>query len=373
MRSMKTSSGRWRRRSHASASLRNRARSSRNSCWGRGWLCWVAVAGNPTGRRRPTPSPSGNQLSALRSRAEPAAKSTGWHSASIGHGTASTTASRSSSGSPNPEPGPRDASFAGPRRWSSRMRARSLRRSVLNSVRGHAAGMRWMPSSTTGVLRRPSTTSRPIRTRRSNAGRHTRGLPGTKMELPHPDRATPIVPSNHPPPDAAAELGRQFDLHGRRILRYLARRTDLQSAEDILSETFVTALVRWGSFDPERQEPLPWLFGIATNLLSRHWRSQRRTLRAMSRSATPEHVEDETGDRVDVQRAVQAVVRELDRMRPAVRDTVLLYAWAELTYEQIAAATGVPVGTVRSRLNRARTALRAVPGATDSLNGPLHV
>lgn len=193
------------------------------------------------------------------------------------------------------------------------------------------------------------------------------------MELPHPDRATPIVPSNHPPPDAAAELGRQFDLHGRRILRYLARRTDLQSAKDILSETFVTALVRWGSFDPERQEPLPWLFGIATNLLSRHWRSQRRTLRAMSRSATPEHVEDETGDRVDVQRAVQAVVRELDRMRPAVRDTVLLYAWAELTYEQIAAATGVPVGTVRSRLNRARTALRAVPGATDSLNGPLHV
>ncbi|WIB13667.1 RNA polymerase sigma factor [Curtobacterium sp. MCPF17_052] len=180
-------------------------------------------------------------------------------------------------------------------------------------------------------------------------------------------------PATIPPPDAAAELGRQFDLHGRRILRYLARRTDLQSAEDILSETFVTALVRWGSFDPERQEPLPWLFGIATNLLSRHWRSQRRTLRAMSRSATPEHVEDETGDRVDVQRAVQAVVRELDRMRPAVRDTVLLYAWAELTYEQIAAATGVPVGTVRSRLNRARTALRAVPGATDSLNGPLHV
>lgn len=193
------------------------------------------------------------------------------------------------------------------------------------------------------------------------------------MELPHQDRATPIVPSNHPPPDAAAALGRQFDLHARRILLYLARRTDLQTAEDILGETFVTALVRWPSFDLSRQEPLPWLFGIATNLLRRHWRSERRAVRAMSRTAVPDLFEDEPGDRLDVERAVQVVVRELDRMRPAVRDTVLLHAWAELTYDQIAEATGVPVGTVRSRLNRARTALRAVPGATDPLNGPLHV
>ncbi|OIH99576.1 MULTISPECIES: RNA polymerase sigma factor [unclassified Curtobacterium] len=175
------------------------------------------------------------------------------------------------------------------------------------------------------------------------------------------------------PPPGAAELGRLFDEHGRRILLYLARRTDLQSAEDILGETFVTALVRWGSFDPDRQEPLPWLFGIASNLLHRHWRSQRRADRAMSRVAVPERLEDATGDLLDAQRAVQTVVRELDRMRPAVRETVLLHAWAELTYDQIAEATGVPVGTVRSRLNRARTALRAVPGTTDFLNGPLHV
>jgi DNA-directed RNA polymerase specialized sigma24 family protein len=58
-------------------------------------------------------------------------------------------------------------------------------------------------------------------------------------------------------------------------------------------------------------------------------------------------------------------------MRPAVRDTVLLHAWAELTYEQIAAATGVPVGTVRSRLNRARAALRATPDLPTTLNGEL--
>ncbi len=197
------------------------------------------------------------------------------------------------------------------------------------------------------------------------------------MELSLKDRARPTVPSSHPPPRpesaGAAELGRQFDQHGRRILLYLARRTDLQSAEDILGETFVTALVRWDSFDPDRQEPLPWLFGIASNLLHRHWRSQRRAERAMSRIAIPGRLEDDAGERLDARRAVQAVVRELDRMRPAVRETVLLHAWAELTYEQIAEATGVPVGTVRSRLNRARAALRAAPGTLDTLNGPLHV
>lgn len=175
------------------------------------------------------------------------------------------------------------------------------------------------------------------------------------------------------PPPGAEELGRQFDQHGRRILLYLARRTDLASAEDILGETFVTALVRWDSFDPDRQDPLPWLFGIASNLLHRHWRSQRRAARAMSRVAVPDRLEDDAGEHLDTRRAVDAVIDALDRMRPAVRDTVLLHAWAELTYEQIAAATGVPVGTVRSRLNRARTALRAVPGTTDSLNGTLHV
>lgn len=173
----------------------------------------------------------------------------------------------------------------------------------------------------------------------------------------------------HPPPDAAAELGRLFDLHGRRILLYLARRTDLQTAEDVLGETFVVALTRWDARDPDRGDPVPWLFGIATNLLRRHWRSERRGRRAMARAADPESLDTDPGDRVDQERAVRAVIRELDRMRPAVRDTVLLHAWAELTYEQIAAATGVPIGTVRSRLNRARAALRAVPEPTPPLNG----
>lgn len=89
----------------------------------------------------------------------------------------------------------------------------------------------------------------------------------------------------------------------------------------------------------------------------------------MARAAVPEQLDDDPGERLDHERAVEAVVRELDRMRPAVRDTVLLHAWAELTYEQIAAATGVPIGTVRSRLNRARAALRVEPATTNPLNG----
>jgi RNA polymerase sigma-70 factor (ECF subfamily) len=197
------------------------------------------------------------------------------------------------------------------------------------------------------------------------------GSAATVMELRRQDRAVPIVTTTHPPPDGPAELGALFDLHGRRILLYLARRTDLQTAEDVLGETFVIALTRWDTRDPERGDPLPWLFGIATNLLRRHWRSEARARRALARAAEPDLVDDDPSDRVDRERAVRAVVRELDRMRPAVRDTVLLHAWAELTYEQIAAATGVPVGTVRSRLNRARAALRATPDLPTTLNGEL--
>lgn len=192
------------------------------------------------------------------------------------------------------------------------------------------------------------------------------------MELFWHVRARVSVRTIHSPPNGADELGRQFDVHGKRILLYLTRRTDLQSAEDILGETFVIALTRWESFDPDRQELVGWLFGIATNLLRRHWRSQRRALVAAARISAPEQFEDDTGDRIDLERAVLAIRRELARMRPAVRETVFLHAWAELTYEQIAHATNVPVGTVRSRLNRARTVLRAVPDATTFLNGELH-
>lgn len=174
-------------------------------------------------------------------------------------------------------------------------------------------------------------------------------------------------------PFDTAEFGRLFDRHARALFVYLARRLDDATAEDLLSETFLVAFERRASFDPLRGDPLPWLFGIATNLLARHRRQELRAYRAFSRSVEVEgNSADATNARIDMDRALAEVARALQHMPRAVHDTVLLFAWAELSYEQVAEATGVPVGTVRSRLNRARRALRAVPGALATITGENH-
>jgi len=176
------------------------------------------------------------------------------------------------------------------------------------------------------------------------------------------------------PKHAADDFGELFDRHSRPLYIYLARRTDETVAEDLLSETFLIAFERRALFDRDRTQALPWLFGIATNLLRRHRRQELRGYRAMSRSIEASHVDppNASDDRLDMRRALGGVARALAQMPTAVRETVLLFAWAELSYEQIATATAVPVGTVRSRLNRARTALRAVPGALETLTGADH-
>ena len=71
---------------------------------------------------------------------------------------------------------------------------------------------------------------------------------------------------------------------------------------------------------------------------------------------------DQARDRMDAERLVQRLGRALKRLRAADRDTLLLYAWADLDYAAIAAATEVPIGTVRSRLNRVRRVLREAAG-----------
>jgi RNA polymerase sigma factor (sigma-70 family) len=170
-----------------------------------------------------------------------------------------------------------------------------------------------------------------------------------------------------------AAFGRLFDRHSRVLFLYLARRIDDAVAEDLLSETFLVAFERRGALDPGRGDALPWLFGIATNLLRRHRRQELRAYRAYARSVDLDTDDTElSDDRIDMNAALADVARALEHMPRAVHETVLLFAWAELTYEQISAAMGVPIGTVRSRLNRARTALRTVPGVLATLRGENH-
>lgn len=146
-----------------------------------------------------------------------------------------------------------------------------------------------------------------------------------------------------------------FERHFDAIFRYLRRRVGSVQGEELAAETFAQAFAARGRFDGAYTDARPWLYGIAVNLLRRRYRTEERELRAYARSGfDPLAADDAPMDGADA-RAVAAALAELP---PIERETLLLYAWAELGYAEIAAALDIPIGTVRSRLSRARARVR---------------
>ena len=151
-------------------------------------------------------------------------------------------------------------------------------------------------------------------------------------------------------PDAFAAI---FNRHFTPIHRYLARRVGRECADDLAAQTFTVAFERRGSFNLTADDARPWLYGIATKLLANHRRREQRQLQTIARlGAQP----TEASDAVESDWELASVLASL---APAQLDLLLLHAWAELSYEQIAESLGIPVGTVRSRLARVRAFLRA--------------
>jgi RNA polymerase sigma factor (sigma-70 family) len=159
-----------------------------------------------------------------------------------------------------------------------------------------------------------------------------------------------------------ARFASVFDRHYSEISAYLARRVDQALAEELASETFVRAFAQRASYDSGYANAGPWLYGIATNLLRKHARSEERRRRAYARALERDEILggiDAVSERIDAAAGVRIVAGLLSRLAPADRDTLLLFALTELDYEEVALATGVPVGTVRSRLHRVRRHLQA--------------
>jgi RNA polymerase sigma factor (sigma-70 family) len=159
-----------------------------------------------------------------------------------------------------------------------------------------------------------------------------------------------------------------FRRHAPHIQRYVIRRLGSDAADDIVAETFLLAFRQRDRYDPARVDARPWLYGIATNLIGRHRRAEVRLYRALARTgADPvcEPFTDRVDDRVSAGQAGQLIAAALAGLPAELRDTLLLAAWSNLSYEQIALALHVPVGTVRSRLSRARTRLRRTLGDAD--------
>ncbi|MEI9513700.1 sigma-70 family RNA polymerase sigma factor [Agromyces sp. CCNWLW213] len=165
--------------------------------------------------------------------------------------------------------------------------------------------------------------------------------------------------------DEPAVFAELFDRHSGMVHRYVARRIGVGVADDILSETFLVAFEQRERFDPSLGSARPWLLGIATLLMKRHARLEARAWRGMVAGTAAQIVPDAielANDRVDAARMSRKLAAALRSLPARDRDTLLLYAWGDLDYEGVAAALEVPVGTVRSRLNRVRRVLRAAAG-----------
>jgi RNA polymerase sigma factor (sigma-70 family) len=158
--------------------------------------------------------------------------------------------------------------------------------------------------------------------------------------------ATAIRMSLRSPESFAAIFDRHFDA----VYGYTARRLGRDLGEEVAAETFARAFDLRGRYDLSYPDSRPWLFGIASNILRRHWRSERRRLEAHAELASQASLEHQ-GPAEVVSHELASAIQKLPHRQ---REALLLYALGELSYEEISRAVGAPIGTVRSRLARAR-------------------
>ena len=151
-----------------------------------------------------------------------------------------------------------------------------------------------------------------------------------------------------------------YERHQIAVRRYVTRRVGSEAGDDLASEVFVRAFRGRDRCRAEQASVLPWLLGVANHVIADHRRTEHRRLKALQRLAAsaPQLIEQEDPT------LSASLVRELRRLSGEDRDALLLVVWGELSYEEAATALGVPIGTVSSRIARAR---RALAGAVDPL------
>ena len=170
------------------------------------------------------------------------------------------------------------------------------------------------------------------------------------------------------PPSDAEVIGRSladpeafgliYDRHAAALLRFLGRRAGATVAEGLVGELFRIAFERRKTFDGSRASALPWLYGIGSNLLLKHRRAEARRLRASARMAREAPDRGTRAAALDARLLFPRAANAIEALPDGEREALLLFAWEDLSYQSLAEALELPIGTVRSRLNRARAHLR---------------
>lgn len=167
--------------------------------------------------------------------------------------------------------------------------------------------------------------------------------------------------------DAPGIFTNVYDRHARAVFRYAASRLGREAADDLTSDTFLVAFEGRDRYDTTQPSALPWLLGIATRLIRRRRRDEIASWRAISAvgglgGAGSAHVSydprDDLDARLDAEAEISSIAHTIAKLPQRDRDVLTLTAWSDLDSAGIADALGIPIGTVRSRLHRARRILR---------------
>jgi RNA polymerase sigma factor (sigma-70 family) len=159
-------------------------------------------------------------------------------------------------------------------------------------------------------------------------------------------------------PDRFAVL---YDRYAQQLYAYARRRLGHEIAQDVIAETFIAAFKARARYQHTRPDAKAWLYSILTKQIALHHRNEVARFRMLAR-LQPDRLSEGHADRVSESASAQAarapLIGALNKLSNRDRDVLLLVAWEDLTYEQVADVLGIPVGTVRSRLNRARRKIR---------------
>src|SRR5258708_6349211 len=152
-----------------------------------------------------------------------------------------------------------------------------------------------------------------------------------------------------------------FDRHADEIYRYAAGRLGPDAADDVTAETFLTAFRKRDAYDLGRHDARPWLYGIAIRWIRQHRRAEHRYYEGVARLPVPpqaEAFEEAAVNRMAARQLRPLLARVLATLSQDERDLLLLVAWTDLTYGEVAQTFAIAPGTVASRLHRVRGKVR---------------